>query len=575
MGTKDSLLSRLFKFVRDGAEEPEKEETEQAPFPAIETETESRPAGPLLHRLELSQNHVLFKLWALYCEEAGWQPKPELVLEGASGVPLPDAVGSAELVRLRMLVNTSSQARYEQIRNRQKALEDEKSPPVDLDAQAVVFLAKDGMTAWVLVYPPAGGGKALDREILDQALKDRQICFGLDEALLDALPQEPERYFKLFAVAKGVEAVPGANGHIVDLFPRIQERKLKVDEHDRIDYKNLDFIHSVEKGGAICSIIPPGEGTPGRTVQGQEVIAKDGKPETIPKGRNTELSEDGSSLIASISGRVEFSGRSFHVNPVLTIPGNVDYSVGNINFLGDVSILGDVLSGFSVRATGTVTVGGVVEASSVEAGRDLVIAKGIQGDGKAVLRAQGSVFVKYMENCYVYAKVNIETECIINCEVYCGGGVTVRSGYGKIIGGKIHAAHEVYAGMIGSRVGNRTNIILGGDPCEEFDYQILTAEIEELEASIKFTEGQPDSPDRTALLTKMQVQLKLSRARLQLFDKERALHPSELQEPGVRRMRCDTAFPGTVLTVDGLVRHINDMVSPCFAELRDGEICLI
>ena len=41
----------------------------------------------------------------------------------------------------------------------------------------------------------------------------------------------------------------------------------------------------------------------------QEIPAKSGKPVPLPKGRNTEISEDGDALVASIGGHVEFTGR--------------------------------------------------------------------------------------------------------------------------------------------------------------------------------------------------------------------------------------------------------------------------
>ena len=63
------------------------------------------------------------------------------------------------------------------------------------------------------------------------------------------------------------------------------------------------------------------------------------------------------SLLASSSGHVEFSGRAFQVKPLLDIPANVDFSTGDINFLGDVCIHGDICSGFTVRAIGNITVG--------------------------------------------------------------------------------------------------------------------------------------------------------------------------------------------------------------------------
>ena len=110
-----------------------------------------------------------------------------------------------------------------------------------------------------------------------------------------------------------------------------------------VDYMSLNFIRNVSKGEPICRIFAPTDGVPGRTVLDRELTAVDGKKASAPVGRNTELSEDGSELLASMTGHVEFSGRSFQVKPVLEIAGNVDYSTGNINFTGDVTIRGDVV----------------------------------------------------------------------------------------------------------------------------------------------------------------------------------------------------------------------------------------
>ncbi len=570
MEFKNSFLSWLF-----GARSDEPEEIEEQLSAQSQEQPEAQPPDcPPRYSLDLAQSHAIFKLWTVYSEQTGWKPKPKLAFEGIPDLLMDDVTAKAELLRLQMFVNSTANGRFEQLRKVEKRGEEQSSLP-DLDAQVAVFLSKDNLTAWLLAYPPVGDGRELDREALDRELAKQQVRFGIDEELLEALPQNPERYFRLFLAAQGRAAVNGVDGRVIDLFPRTEERKLTVDENNRVDYTNLDFIHNVEKDGVICRIVPPTQGEPGRTVQDQAVPAKAGKPASVPKGRNTAVSEDGQSLVSTITGHVEFSGRTFQVKPVLDIPGNVDFSVGNINFLGDVCIHGDICSGFTVRAMGNITVQGVVEACTVEAGRDLVVARGVQGDNQAVIRAQRSVFAKYLENSCVYAKMDLESECIINCDVYCGGGVTVRSGHSKIIGGKIHAAHEVKAGVVGSRVGNRTDIVLGGQPCEEFDFDLLTKEVQELERTLERIDRQPDSPSKISRMAKLRMQLTLNKGKLEEIRKDREQRVEELQDPGVRRMECSTVFPGTVLTIGDAVHCFDDKVSPCSATLADDGIHLI
>lgn len=568
MEFKNSFLSRLFGM------KPEEQETSEEEDEHLDLPSEGAPPEKSEHHtLDLPREHSIFKLRSIYSEQSGWLPLPALTLEGPGEPPLPEAEAQAELLRLKMLVNTSANKRFELLRTQHK--EEGTSSLPDLDAQVTVFLSKDGLSSWVLIYPPVGDGREVEWSDLDRALAEQEVRRGVDEALLDALPQDPERYFKLFPVARGIPPINGQDGRVVDLFPRTEERKLTIDENNRVDYSDLNFIHNVEKDGVICRIIPPTDGIPGQTVQGKEIPAKDGKPATAPKGRNTALSEDGRSLVAAITGHVEFSGRSFQVKPVLDIPGNVDFSVGNINFLGDVCIHGDICSGFSVRAMGTITVGGVVEACTVEAGRDLIVARGVQGDNQAVIRAQRNIFAKYLENSCIYAKMDLETECIINCEVYCGGAVTVRTGHQSIIGGKVHAAHEVSAGVIGSRVGNRTDIVLGGQPCEEFDYDLLTREALELEETMESLERQPDSPSKISRIGRLRMQMTINRGKLEEISEERVQQALEVQDPGIRRMTCNTVFPGSVLNIDGVIHHFNERLSPCVATIKEGEIQLI
>ena len=363
MELKKSIFSRLFGSK---AEDTPAEE-EESFLPDLPPEPPA--AGPTpRHELILPEDHAIFKLWVLRRDGAGWLSKPELCLEGENDPIMPDDEGKKELLRLQPVINASASARYDKARTRTQDGMD--IPPSDLDAEVVIFLSRDGLTAWLLAYPPVGLGNDLNIGILKSSLDSFHVTHGVDQELLHALPKDPDRYFHLFVIARGTPMIPGLHGRVVDLFPRVEERKLTVDENNRVDFTELNFIHNVEQGGVICQIFPATEGTPGITVQDQPIPIRPGKPVVIPQGRNTEVSEDGQALIASIAGHVEFSGRGFQVKPVLDIPGNVDFSVGDISFLGDVCVHGDICSGFTVRATGSITVGGVVEACIVEAGRE-------------------------------------------------------------------------------------------------------------------------------------------------------------------------------------------------------------
>ena len=171
-------------------------------------------------------------------------------------------------------------------------------------------------------------------------------------------------------------------------------------------------------------------------------------------------------------------------------------------------------------------------------------------------------------------KDSLHADCLINCDVYCDGDVEVRSGRMTIIGGALRAAHEVSAGTIGSQAECRTEITLGGQPCGEFEHHILLQEIEEMEREMEKTERQPDSPQKLSRMSKLRMQLIVNRKKLEQLEKEREQLAGEPAEPDGRRMACTTVYPGTVLTIDGVVHRFESRLSPCSASLAEGEIRL-
>ena len=399
-----SIKDKLAALLRgQPSEKPPDKESAGTPAPEPEQAPESSGPGVLNQSLlELSAEHQIYRLYNQRRQEAGYLPAPRLCLD-EDGV-LPPEMVHRELGRLRTVLTKACSARLKEAKGRSggsrrrkpaKGEEPEEAETAEtaenealaLDALPLFFLSSDKLYAWVVVLPPIGGGKELSRDMLYEALITNEIGFGVDTRLADRIAHDERRYFNLYLIAKGKPAFDGKNGNIVDNFPRVIERVLEVDEFDQVDYTALNLIYNVEKGQEICHLIKPTEGEPGRTVLDQEIPAKSGKNVPLPQGRNTEISEDGTQLLASIDGSVEFTGRSFQVKPVLEISGNVDFSTGDLDFLGDINIGGNVLSGFTVRAMGNIHIAGVVEAgSTIEAGGDLAVVKGILGDGTTTVQ---------------------------------------------------------------------------------------------------------------------------------------------------------------------------------------------
>ena len=592
MEFKSGFWGRLFGFKRtesvgEKAQERSLPDLDTAPEGQTEPLPETQPE-PDINQLILSHEHPFILLFEKWREQVGYAPLPHLRMDyGDDDGPVDEKL-EKELSRLRRAITAVAADRLSQIpkepepkppseEEEESGAEEEveEEPPFQLDAQPIIYVTADQLAAWLVVFPPIGEGKELDRDMLDGILKESGVSFGLDTSLLDSLADAPDRYFHLFLIARGRAVVHGKDGYIEDFYKRTVKKKFEEDEHGRVDYFHLNIVQNVEKGQPICQIIPPVPGIPGRTVLDEEITCKEGKTPALPKGRNTEASEDGMQLLAVKSGRVEFSGRSFIVKSVLEIGGNVDFSTGNINFVGDVHIHGDVGSGFSVRTIGNVTIDGVVEAAEIEAGGDLIVAKGILGDSRAMIRAHHDVYAKYMENCTVHCRGGLQTDCIVNCDVYCDGEVNVRSGRGTIIGGRIRAAQGVDAKVVGSKSESVTSIFLGGQPFADFERETLLLNIKKQEAELERLERQPDSPTRTQRMGKLRLDLSIGRMKLSQFDKELKKLKEKLEEQGGCRMKCNIAYPGVVISIGDLSMPLAKETSMLDARLVGGEICLL
>jgi len=318
------------------------------------------------------------------------------------------------------------------------------------DADLAVHLSRDEMTATMMLHPPVAGGSSMTPEAALNLLRDKwRIVYGLDEEAV-ASAVEAQHYYMPVVVARGRAPVKGENGQVVLKFKTEHSFAPRVLEDGSVDYRDLDIFESVQENDLLAEIIPPSDGTDGMTVTGKTLPAQRGKAAKPPKGKNTRLSEDGLKLFAAKSGRVDYIAGLVEVSDMLRIPGDVNMSVGNIDFPGDVEIKGNVLSNFTVKATGNVEVWGVVEAATIIAGKNIVLKAGIQGMDKGVLRAGGNITARFIEKTQVQANGSLFTDYIAHSTVSVLGRVALSGRHAKIIGSVIRAGKEVVARHVGA-----------------------------------------------------------------------------------------------------------------------------
>ena len=337
------------------------------------------------------------------------------------------------------------------------------------DESCLVTISGDLMKATLTLLPPEPGfGRRLaEVDVLQEIAHKYHIAQGLDRDAVHRLMEHPV-YEQPVVIAKGVPPVTGKDGRLEYHFERRTAEEAykvrQVTDDEKVDYKDLDLFTLVEKDQLLVTRVPPEEGFPGYTVTGRELPAESGKNYLLPRGRNTYITQDGLELRADMSGRVEEVHGNVEICNFFRVPGDVDMGVGNINFDGDVVVEGNVGSDFSIRATGSIEVRGIVEAATLEAGTDIVVNGGLQGGGRGKLEAQGSVYVRFAEYATIHAGTSVIAESLLHCNVNCFGEVEVLGGRGSIVGGNVCAGTYIAAKYLGTSNGRATGLEVGLSP---------------------------------------------------------------------------------------------------------------
>ena len=470
-----------------------------------------------------------------------------------------------ERERVRLMVQMEKDAK-----RRLKEIDDAAKIGIQsLNASCHVYLTKDKMMAWAFFFPPIGPDGTLEPEKLGKVLQESGVTSGVDSNEVVRIVQD-RPYFSLIPIALGTPAVEGVSGSVVEHYAREMAMEVKMDEDGNADYRSLNYVRQVEEGDVLCDIMPPQPGTPGLQVDGKVVEPRPVKAARVPKGINTEISEDGLHLIVSKAGHLEFKADAFHVRPLLEIKGDVDYSTGNIDFNGDIHVFGDVRENFVVRATGSIAVDGLVEAATVEAGGDLVITRGVVGDHRALLKCKGCVRVKYLENCVVYAGKCVFADCIMTSQIFSDDSICVTSGRGSVIGGALTATTSISAKMVGAQSGRRTELTLGVLPYVQNELQDIAEDLQstrweqkQLEKDLAYledTEGLGGSSPKLAKMRMRKSVLAMKEQRLVARQEQLAPLTPDLTKC---RLECTEIYPVTTLTVQDAVWVANDIRRYC------------
>jgi hypothetical protein len=209
-------------------------------------------------------------------------------------------------------------------------------------------------------------------------------------------------------------------------------------------------------------------------VYGRPIVARRGRDQRFAPGlRGTTSSpDDPELLVAACDGQPLRVRNGAMVEPIFTVEA-VNLATGNIDFDGTVRIRNDVQAGMTVRATGDIEVGGVVEPATLEAGGSIVVKGGVLGGlgGKTAgkdysvhaIRCTGSFCATYAQQARISAGDSIfiddvAMQCQLDARNHIRVGKRLR---GLIVGGNCRASLSIHARTIGSSSHIRTELEIG------------------------------------------------------------------------------------------------------------------
>ncbi len=414
------------------------------------------------------------------------------------------------------------------------------------DAVVKVDISKDKMSAFIVVDPPVNGGDSVNLDMIHAALKDNFVFFGIRRSAIEDFVRKPQ-YRKPFKVAEGLLPSESTAGRIQFFFRTSKELVPRENPDGSVDFKDLGLVKSVREGDLLCTKVMPVLGNSGFDVNNKELPAKHLPKPILPRGRNTVISSDGQHLLAGRDGQVDLMNDVVCIYDVLTLD-EVGPSSGNIDFVGNVVVKGDVLSGYTVRAEGNINVRGCVDGGSIIAGGNVVIDQGFNGQSRGTIDAHGDVRCKYIHYGEVKSDLNIETSMVVNATVQAGGNLRVLGKTSAVLSSKLLSRHTIECYAVGKPNDAHGSVLeVGSDPYILQRSKLVPERIAALETQIEKLER------FILLFAQLKAQNRLDEDKTAEYEKMMALRKNcqtELAELTLEKMDLEqrrmTAGYGTV-----------------------------
>lgn len=447
-----------------------------------------------------------------------------------------------------------------------------------------VTISPDKMTATCRFYPPSTQGSSMTKGDIISDLNFNGIKMGIDEREIDHFLKH-RHYCRDYVLARGTMPTLGSDAKIEYFFNTDHNARPRQNEDGTVDFFHLDIISKCVKGDLLARLTREVKGEAGFNIVGDKLLPREVKRLNLRYNRHCELSEDGLSLTAKCNGHVSLIDSQVFVRDIYEVV-DVDTSTGDIEYQGNILVTGNVKAGFTVKAEGDVEVRGVVEGATIEATGDVIIARGMNGMSRGVIKAGGNVIAKFFENTTVTAEGYIRSESVLHSKLSAKGDIEINGKHGFITGGIVRSRGTVSAKTIGTELGVSTEIEVGADPSIKIKSKSLEQEIAKEQKQITQVEpilatltkrlksGDKLTVDQIRYFKQLSGEYKELKQHLQQDNDEYVSLLDEIEHTKVESVIkvSQIAYPGTKLTIGDISLTLTTQTSHSRFVKEAGEI---
>lgn len=401
----------------------------------------------------------------------------------------------------------------------------------------------------------------------------------------------------MVAIAHGVSPHNGEDAKI-EMFVNLERNIGKELPDGSLDFHQVNFVTNVASDQMVALVRPATKGVAGRDIFGQILVARDGEEKKkIVAGQNVrqETKENVDLFYATVNGALRLKDNRLSVVQILVLEAGVNYQTGNIDFVGEVCIKGPISQGFTVKASGDITITESVEnGTEIISGSNIIIARGIAGN-RTLVKAGGNVRAQFVYEAKVISGGDIVLgDYAYHATLLAGGAIEVRNGGsrrgGTLAGGRNCAYKEMSMSFAGTPAWISTDLLVGLTPDQAENLDRLQLEIEKCNLHIKnlldffglshievakikaMVEAASGSSRKGLAIRAQYIGTKAKIYKTLLAEREDLLAQIGPPPEEARIKIYETAFPGVTLSIGNQKMKLSDeMTSPAF-QLQEGKL---